>query len=528
MHKSIYILFLGIVISMSSCRKDFDTVPSKGNLGFSKQTVYLDTVFSNISSSTYMLKVYNRSSEDISIPSIRLARPGSKYRLMVDGMTGIDEDNNGQGDGRNFPNVELLAKDSLFIFIETTAGISDANPDDFLYTDEILFQSINGTQQVKLVTLIQDAVFLYPEKDGNGDKELLLLGVDENGADVYVEGFELNESDPIHGNEFHFTNEKPYVIYGFAGVPAFKTLVIDAGARVHFHADSGIIVKQDGNININGMPAIDPGNAPLAQEVIFEGDRLEPQFSETPGQWFSLWLLPGSGTGGSGNTIEHLTLKNATVGILADQAPLIINNSQIYNSSNIGLLGRNAVISGKNLVINTAGKASLACTAGGNYQFTHCTFNNNWPDPGQVSVLANNYQENADGSKTFFTLSMASFKNCIIYGSNNVELFLDPLNDDPNTGFSTNFEHCLVKFNDAGTGIANDSWYDSVRLSQNGNIKSQNPQFHNPNANNLRIFSDSPAVGLGDPSYNILQDILGVTRTLPPDSGAYQNSDFAD
>lgn len=88
MHKSIYILFIGLIISLSSCRKDFDTVPSSGNLQFSKDTIYLDTVFTNIGSSTYTLKVYNRSNKDIKIPKIQLEKPDSKYRIMVDGMTG--------------------------------------------------------------------------------------------------------------------------------------------------------------------------------------------------------------------------------------------------------------------------------------------------------------------------------------------------------------------------------------------------------------------------------------------------------
>ena len=164
MRNAIYALLIGIIVLMSSCRKDFDTSPSTGTLQFSKQTVYLDTVFSNIGSSTYMLKVYNRSNKDITIPSIRLAKADSKYRLMVDGMTGTDADGNGQGDGRVFPNVELLAKDSLFIFIETTASIADANPTDFLYTDQIEFSSTNGTQKVNLVTLVQDAVFFISRK----------------------------------------------------------------------------------------------------------------------------------------------------------------------------------------------------------------------------------------------------------------------------------------------------------------------------------------------------------------------------
>jgi hypothetical protein len=108
------IFCFALLISLSSCRKDFDTVPSSGNLEFSKKEVYLDTVFTGISSSTYNLKVYNRSNKDITIPVIKLGKNDSKYRIMVDGRS---------GDGKKFENVELLANDSLFIFIETTVKI---------------------------------------------------------------------------------------------------------------------------------------------------------------------------------------------------------------------------------------------------------------------------------------------------------------------------------------------------------------------------------------------------------------------
>src|SRR5690606_33041218 len=162
----ILLLFVSIIaLSVTSCRNDFEFEASTGGLEFSKSTVYLDTVFTGISSSTYMLKVYNRSDKDIKIPSIQLGKPDSKYRLMVDGMPGT-----------SFNNVELMAKDSMFVFIETTANIADANPDDFLYTDEIQFSSINGIQKVNLVTLIQDAVFIYPNRPiETGIKEKLFF-----------------------------------------------------------------------------------------------------------------------------------------------------------------------------------------------------------------------------------------------------------------------------------------------------------------------------------------------------------------
>ncbi|MFT6749171.1 MAG: hypothetical protein ACJAQ1_001104, partial [Flavobacterium sp.] len=143
MRKILFLLFIGFVISFTSCRKDFVFEPSKGGLTFSKDTVYLDTVFSNIGSSTYRLKVYNKSNTDISIPKIQLQKgTNSKYRLMVDGLTG---DVGAQG--KSFTNVELLAKDSLFIFIEVTSDVASANPTDFLYTDKIEFTNTENSPQ---------------------------------------------------------------------------------------------------------------------------------------------------------------------------------------------------------------------------------------------------------------------------------------------------------------------------------------------------------------------------------------------
>ena len=519
MRKLIYILFVGILISMSSCRKDFETVPSSGSLQFSRDTVYLDTVFTDISSSTYTLKVYNNSNKDITIPKIQLGKADSKYRILVDGITGVDADNNGVGDGKVFNNVELLAKDSLYIFIETTANIADANPTDFLYTDEIQFDSGTNLQKVNLVTLIQDAVFLYPQKYDDGSKESLLLGLDENNEEVRINGFELDENDPVNGNEFHFTNQKPYVIYGYAGIPQGKTLQIDAGAKIYFHSDSGLIIQPNAGLEINGTVSPDPKN-PLQNEVTFEGDRLEPDFEDTPAQWGTIWMREGSNA-----TINHLTLKNATVGLLLQNSALSITNSQIYNCANFGILARTATIVGENVVLNSAGQATLGCSTGGDYKFTHCSFNNNWNSTKQVAVLVTNYEKNEDESITKEDLVQATFLNCIIYGSNNVELFLD---EDTSVAFNTSFENCLIKFNDAGTRLENNLLYNFIRNEESGNIKNKDPKFYKPNQNKLNIDETSAAFQKGNADYRISQDILGITRTATPDLGAYQSAAFPE
>ena len=524
--RNIICLFLvGILISLSSCRKDFETVPSSGNLGFSKDTVYLDTVFSHISSSTYTLKVYNRSNDDIKISKIHLGKANSKYRMMIDGLTGEDEDNSGVGDGRIFDNVELLAKDSMYVFIETTANSIDANPTDFLYTDDIIFESSNGPQKVNLVTLIRDAYFLFPKVNANGIKESLLLGTD-NGEEVRINGFELDENDPANGNEFHFNNTKPYVIYGYAGVPDGKTLTIDPGAKVYFHAESGIVVQPGASIKINDNWTLDPTN-PLANEVTFEGDRLEPLYEDVPGQWGTIWLRSGS----INNSINHLTLKNATLGLLVENCTLNIQNSQIYNSANYGILARGATMNNcENLVINLAGQAALACSIGGSYQFKHCTFNNNWASSNQVAVLVSNYEEQADGTNITGALTQANFYNCIIYSTNNIGLFLDKISDEA-IPFEKDVKNCLIKFRDGGTSLASKPIYDFIRnpTVENGNIKNKDPKFFNANLNKLNIDDTSGAFTKGSLTYLVPLDVLGLPRTSnPPDMGAYQSAPFPE
>ena len=497
-----FLFFIGILCSICSCRSDFETVASTGDLVFSKDTIYLDTVFTNIGSSTYRLKVYNHSKNDINIPTIKLSKGlNSKYRMTVDGMQGTD--------GKLFSNVTLLARDSLYIFIEATAAIADANPTDFLYTDQIQFDSGENAQKVELVTLIQDAVFLYPKRLADGTTETLPIG------DQQIEGFYLDENNPINGNELIFTNKKPYVIYGYAAVPTGKTAVFDAGSRVYFHTNSGLIVANNASININGEKST---TANLEKEVVFEGDRLEPQYDDVPGQWGTIWLSSGS----TNNLINHLTIKNATIGLLIqnnDGTTVSIKNTQIYDSSTYGILAKTGKIVGENIVINSAGLASLSCSYGGDYKFTHCTFNNNWNSSSQVAVTIDNSISGATPETK--DLTQATFNNCIIYGSYTNEI---AINKSGTGTFEYQFNNCLLKFDSSTTNSTYQFATDPVHY--NGIILNQSPKFFNINFNKLNINETSSAFAKGSSAYLIPLDILGNTRTTPPDLGAYQSMPF--
>ena len=498
-----FVLFIfGILLAVSSCRTDFDTVASSGNLKFSRDTVYLDTVFKNIGSSTYQLKVYNNSKEDISIPVIQLKKGlNSKYRMTVDGMSG--------NNGKIFNNVTLLSKDSLYVFIETTADITDADPVDFLYTDEIEFDSGANLQKVALVTLIQDAVFLYPKQNPDGTKEKIHIDGKE------TDGFYLDENDAVNGNELVFTNDKPYVIYGFAGVPENKTVSFEAGARVHFHANSGLFVDKNASLKINGEVS---ATEKSENEVVFEGDRLEPLYSDIPGQWNSVILSEGS----ANHSINHLTLRNAKIGLsIKNQTATTvqIKNTQIYNCSQYGILAQNSRINGENLVINYSGLASLSCVYGGDYSFTHCTFYNNWPNSEHFAVNISNKLAGATPESQ--DLTQATFNNCIIYGSTTNEFNLDK---STNAQFVYQLNNCLLKFSNSSTNPDYQFTNDAVHYNQI--ILNENPKFYNVSQNKFNIDNTSAAFAKGNQAFIIPTDILGLTRTSPPDLGTYQSAVF--
>ena len=488
-----------ILVSVSSCRKDFGTILSSGKLTFSKDTVFLDTVFTNIGSSTYNLKVYNKGNSAITIPTIKLENGNaSNYRISVDGIP-----------AKTFQNIDILAKDSLFIFVETTIDYTSvSNP---IYTDKIIFDTGNNQQDVDLVTLVQDATFIYPGKNAISMKiDSLTL----DGKPTTIKGRFLTDA------ELTFTNTKPYVIYGYAAIPENKTATIEAGAKLYFHNNSGLIVDKKASLKVNGT---------INNEVVFEGDRLEHRFNAVPGQWGTIWMRAGS----KENEINYAIIKNGIVGILVDSlgsnAPtLTIKNSQIYNNSNFGILGRQTNIKGENLVIGNTGQSSLACTIGGTYNFTHSTFANYWNNGVRQlpSVLVNNFFTYTDANNQEITetrnLHAANFTNCIIAGNNNIEFVLDKV---PGSLFNYSVQNNMIQFNDVDNVFATNTElnFNDTSYYQN-NIINGTEHFKDPFTNQFNIGQNNSGINkaLKSASQLIPLDILGTNRVTSPDIGAYQ------
>ena len=181
--------------------------------------------------------------------------------------------------GKEFENVELLAQDSMFVFIETTIDIQPlvTNETQFLYTDAIEFGTGPNTQKVELVTLVKDAVFIYPNKDANGVVETLVFDVDGDGVDdeTNVQGRFLEDS------ELTLTNEKPYVSLRLCSCCWRKNpWTLTQELESIFMPNRDLLITENASLHINGLPSLDAEL--LENEIIIQGDRLEPLYEDYP------------------------------------------------------------------------------------------------------------------------------------------------------------------------------------------------------------------------------------------------------
>lgn len=344
-----------LIIGITSCRDDFDFEPASDELGFSTDTISLDTIFNYTNSQTYKFTVHNRQNKDVEIPRIYLSRGESSfYKLNVDGMPGY-----------SFENVAVRAKDSIFVFVEIAAGEAPINP---FYEDEVVFETTNGSQQVKLISWIEKARFYIPEQ---GQTDVLI-------------------TEPT------WDNSESRVIYGNAVVN--NNLMIQGGTRVYFHNGAGMTVN--GTLNVTG----DRGS-----EVIFRSDRHDERSDSLPNMWGKILLKESTNS-----VIDYAIIKGGNIGLQVENSTLTISNTKILNNEFIGLYAHGTSdVTGKNLVINNSDAAALAIE-GGTYKFIHCTFAN-YHNIGQGAGY--NYSLLASGTNN------AEFYNSIFYGraSNAIE-----------------------------------------------------------------------------------------------------------
>ncbi len=271
----IALLLLSIAL-ITSCKKDeIIGTDNSYRLEFSEDTIVFDTVFTTIGSTTRVLKVYNRNKERIKISSINLAEgTQSQYQINVDGMSGTQ-----------FENIEIGDGDSIFIFVKVTVDPTSQNS-PLIISDSLVFETNGNIQDVDLAAWGQDAHFFVGNKRIEGLSYPYIIVANE-------------------GETVNWEDDKPYVIYGWAVVDSTAILNIGPGCNIHFHQNSGLWVYRGGSIRVNGI---------LDSVVTFQGDRLEMEYRNLPGQWDRIWINESS----VNSEFNYAVIKNGFIGLQAE------------------------------------------------------------------------------------------------------------------------------------------------------------------------------------------------------------------
>ena len=483
--KKYFLPLLILTILLFACKKDIMENDQSATLHFSNDTIIFDTAFHSIGTPTKTLTIYNRNSftvlTDINLNLIS----GGSFRMNVDGVAGNRQ-----------KNIEIPAKDSIFIFLEVTPN-SNNNSNDFLLTSKIEFTTGTKKQDVKLVSPGRNANFHLPHDN-----------IFTDGTDSVNYGYYS-----IKGHKI-WTNDLPHVVYGYVVIEPNATLTIEEGTEIYFHNNSGMFVGNPILIDENGNPPTNNGtliiNGDLGNEVSMQGDRLDAWYENIPGQWNGIHFVQGS----VNSTIDYAIIKNGTTAIRADSVAnsnptITISNTIIENMSAIGILGQGANITASNTIISKCGQYAVACNIGGTYNFTHCTFANYWDynHRNTPSILLNNYYEGADGNIYIRDLDAANFTNCIIDGSLSTEVSFQ---EQELGEFNYTFDHCLIKL-DSDENTDNSHYINS--------IINQSPKFEDKMESDFHLTENSPAIDAGIGPSDI--DIEGNSRNTP-DLGAYE------
>ena len=379
-----------ILLMAVSCNRDDINFESPTQLlRFSADTVFCDTVYNQVRSETYAVKIYNNEDKDVMIPKISLGSGNaSLYRINVDGKAGTD-----------FTNVPLRKNDSLYIFVEIAPV---ANAPQAIAEDQINVETPAGKQHVTLFSVVQDAEF-------------------------YIE----SKTNPnILTNNTNWTNEKAKIIFGNLTLDAGKKLDIQKGTKVYFFKNSALKIGKNAELNVKGE---------LNNEVIFRGDRSETKYDTIPKNWQGISFDVGAKL-----DMNYARVFGGTRGLQMIETTAAIKNSIIHTHQEYGIYAVKSNITASNLVMNNCGEADLGIFKGGTYNITHSTVANYWDFntalPSIGIYATNEYQNNAILENGPLILNV---KNSIIYGSAENMVELKPISGQT---FTTDFSYNLLKY----------------------------------------------------------------------------------
>jgi hypothetical protein len=380
-------------------------------LVFSHDTVMFDTVFTTIGSTTQSFRVINKFDQPILISSLYLVGGDkSDYRLNVDGVM-----------KNEVFDVEIPAKDSIYIFVEVTIDPNGVNQ-PMIVDDSIVFHINSKVQNVKLLAWGQDFVPV--------EREIITTRT--------------------------WTADKPYLIYDYAYVDSAEVLTIEPGTRIYFHKDASLYVK--GNIRALGAPG---------EPVVFTSDRLEKMYEDVPDQWWGIILFPNA----KENVFENVHIRNANIGLQVGtiehegSANVRLHNVKIEHMSYAGIFALKSNIYASNTLVADCGFYCITLLIGGSYEFNHCTVANYWggySNRNTASVVISNLlriKEGNDWKVYAGDLGKGYLAKSIIWGNFRSEVELGMAED---LMFNYNFDHCILKLADS-IDVSNTKYYKSIK-----------------------------------------------------------------
>ena len=462
----------------TACKKEqFNTT---SGISFSTDTLTFDTLFSTLGSTTRFFTIKNTLKQPVKISSIKLAGgSASSYRINVDGDAGTA-----------FTDVEIPAKDSIYVFVEVTINPNAASL-PFIVEDSVQVLTNGIAQQVQLNAYGQNAHFF------NGDS--------------------------IETNTI-WNDDLPYVILNFLQIKQGASLTINAGCDVYFGGGAAMLVE--GNLNVLGT---DTSHMVTFRGVRLDKDVADRAYDDFPGQYSGLFFLRGS----NGN-LEYLNMRNSLYGInvgniktsddpaanlaalqsmsIGNAPEVSIKNSRIYNHAFYGLFGFLGKIYAENTLVYNCGKNLVGLYDGGQYQFINCTFyarsSAYISHSKEPAFYINDYFKLDEINYLFADAASAEFENCILYGTLEEEIVEDDLSDNP-LDINLSLQKCVVKTQPPlNTAVFVD-------------CKNEDPQFKDVFKNDFNLKATSPCRNFSTSGFPAI-DIAGFSRSNnPTDCGAY-------
>ncbi len=474
------------LVTFFSCRKETIYLESDATLKFSRDTLRFDTVFTSVGSATRSFKIFNPYDKALKINKIYLEKgTTSIFNLNIDGISGDDQ-----------KDIEIPAKDSIYVFAEVTINPNDAN-NPFILNENIIFETNGNTQKVVLEAWGQNANYI-PNKNNKGEAAAITSNT--------------TWDDP-----------KPYVVYGILVIDN-ATLTIAAGTRVYIHGGlvrkideknrktiygDGIIVAQNGGrIETQGTKE---------KPVLIGGDRLEKDFANTPAQWNLIYIAPTASA-----KFSYTTIKNSSFGVFVDStATADFYFSKIYNTAGPGIYARHATVKVDNCIIYNNGSSSFR-VEGGDYELTYCTLAN-YGNNSDALLLANYRCIKTDdlGNCIQFVYPELNVKveNCIITSSQRDAI---NLSQSDKSAFNYAFSNNVVRVEKlldpkAYPTFLTEKCKNCVNYTGNGKL------FKNIDKDDYHLDTLSVAEQKAKPLTDFNFDLDGIPRDAQkPDIGAYE------